>query len=497
MSTLLDRIAPFKGPLTMAFIHNWLLTAHRLMFGPKFGITVDAAHQPTGLDLDLLKEYGLIEVKSVGIIGRQGYGKTFLMNTLLFLLSCIDVGGIKPFSIMINSLKRNKMARPETAPLVTDLLGSQVIDPHSAHLNPLSRKIGMTFNEQVTLLTQLIQLRLTVEKFTTPMLAVLKHVLRLARANPHVDPSFPVLQDLLRAYVPEGLEHKGGFPAGVTNGHHATPDLLARNPEVFEEAALQLYLALDAYKDGEFLGMFTGDSSEIVKLLEQRAVSFDLKALTPMARSALEIVLSAVMTSAMMPEDDDPELKPKHPERVPHAEGIDEAWSEWGNPVVAGTLYNKSKTKREQGRTTISCFHRLRDLQDAIPDPQAQKMAANAINEIEVWFIFRQGSKQDVDSLKEFFGNRLPDHVTGTLRTLKKGFCWMIIPGESPVLIMVMGTPTTVGAFVTEGAHRELLERWYRTGNAKYYSQYLTATTPKDDEESDTIEEETDAMASA
>lgn len=504
MASLLDRLAPFKGTMPNALIHNGLIVARRQLPGPKSMVTVDMAHEPMALDLDLMKEMGLIETKSIGIIARQGFGKTFLMYILLILLTAIQTAD-RMSKIMIHSLKRNNMQKPETKPLM-DILDSQVIDPHSIKLNALAWPVGMTYNEQLTMLMSLIRLQRSDHSITDEMIHVLKNVLSIAWEDKETNPSIPGLQHILNTvYLPPGLieRFKGRKTAmSVQDESEFTaqdesdkiPDLLSRNPEVFEKAALELYLTLGAFLEGEFLGMFTGTDDTFIEKLEQRGISVDLKGLTPLARAALEIVLSSIFTSAMMPEEGDTSMTPKHPERIPTGTGVDEAYSEWNNPVVAERLYTDSKTQRERGRTTIYCFHRMRDLMDAIIDPGAQKMAANSINEIEVWFIGRQGSAEDVEWIKRFFGNRLPQHVTDTLRSLPKGFFWLLVPNQSPVQVMVVGTDRAIKAFNTEGAHHRHLEQWRKTGDPRYYSRYLRETTPTDDDEPSTKEKQ-DEMA--
>lgn len=490
MAHLFKRLAPFTGTLANALIHNWMITVRRRLPGPKIGLAVDLSHEPVGFDLDLYKEYGFIQTKSVGIIADQGYGKTFLMYILLVFATAADMGK-RSRSIVLNSLKRNKdTGRPETAPLIEDILGSTVRDPNNMGLNFLSRAVGMTYNEQLTLLIHLVNLALDkVDGVTSAMRSVLKQVLKVARADTSVDPSIRRLCELLDEYVPEGLRDSDTSTAG----------LKARNPEVFEQAALDLLLALEMFMEDEFLGMFDdkySSEADIDAFFAQRGISIDLKVLTSRARGALAIVWNAILKSAATGTDEDPKSPPKFPGRIPAAVGVDEAYSDWENPVVAESLYRKSKTQREDETKLFYCFHRLRDLQDAIVDPTALKRASNSINEIEIWFIGRQGTDQAVKSIAEFLGDRVPKYVLDSLQGLKKGFFWMLVPGQSPLLVMVIGNEIAIEKFNTNTAHRELLERYYATGDPRYYSKYLDLTTPEDEPDPPTTKEVNNANTS-
>ncbi len=491
---LFDRIEPFKGPLDRFLIHNWLLTAPLLMPGFPLAITDDADYAPIGFDLTLLKSlFADVEAKWIGVLGEQGFGKTFLSNVFLMLAMGADVGGGSA-RCAINSVKRNQMNRPETAPLVEDLLRCTIIDPRRMKLNPLSRLIGLTFDEQFTLVRRMVEVSQR-EEFSLQKKNVLKQALKEVRE--HERPSFPELSRILSDYEPldEDLPVNPlvgpddvalpGLEASGPNGRQPKAgSLLEQFRDELRHAAFELKLAIDVFNEGDFFSIFSGESDEIVELMSQRAVSYDMKGIEGDVRSIIELVLGAIQMSAIRPDPDDPinPNRPKHPERIPHYIVTDEAYTPWENSFFAEAEYVKMKTQREHGIVGMTIFHRLRDLQDAIANPVAAKKAANSLNEITVWCIFRQ-KRAEIPNIRAFFG--LAEYILQDLVHLPKGHFWLIVPGQAPRRCFVVGTDLMINTFNTDAANDALLQLWFATRDPKVLQKYLIATTPEviEDEE--------------
>jgi hypothetical protein len=375
-------------------------------------------------------------------------------------------------------LKRNGN-RPETAPLVEDILGGSVIAPHAMQLNPLARALGMTFEEQYVMVEAMFQFMAEID--LTPLdKNMLGQNLRYVYENAE-DPSFSALHQAFGDF----------YVKPAAEGESQT--LEQRFANEMYESAFKLQKITDSFRSGVYGRVFSGDGEAFVSLIEQRIQSWDFKNIEGKLRSLIEIVINAIDTSAIMPDPDldkdDPQYgMPKHPERIANYIAQDEAYEALGNLHFIRAEYRRMKTQREHGSTTVMLFHRLSDLQNAIgaAGSEQARLADNMLNEIEVWLIGRQ-TKKELPVLRAFFD--LPEYVLQSLPTLPKGHFWVVAPWHrAPFEIVVIGSPLDIEAFNTDQANHKLLRKYRETGNLQHYFDFLEETTPDIDEEGVVIE---------
>lgn len=476
---LFKRLWRFKGTLSDATLHNWLTSGRVYMPGIPIGVTVDARHSPVGFDLTIVKDAGKCEKKSIGVIAAQGFGKTFFANLYLIACLALDVGDDNQRArARYPSIKRND-GIPETAPLVEGILKGKVISPLEIKLNPLARALGMTFEEQYVMVEAMFQYKIG-EKLTILDHDLLSQNLRNVYYNA-TQPSFDALSDSLENFRIDP----------TANNLHPTLEQRFEN-EVYA-SIFKLKKISDLFRSGVYGRIFSGNGEEFVSLIEQRIVSIDLKGVDDDVRSLIEIVTNALDTSAIMPDPDldpsDPNYgKPKFPNRIPTNITQDEAYNIWANLHSARSEYRRLKTQREHGITTVTLFHRLSDLQNAIgtADSEQARLANNALNEIEVWMIGRQ-TKKELPVIRQFFD--LPEYVIQSLPTLAKGHFWVVVPWHSaPFEIVVIGSSMEVAAFNTDQANHKLMRKYRETGKVQYYLDFLDETTPEINDDGELVE---------
>lgn len=473
MTNLLDRIPPLKGTAADGLIHNWLGKPVYELPGIPLGVTVDENNAPAALDPSLLKKIlENLEVKDIGIIAEQGAGKTFLATLWLLIMMALEGKQGRYMRCRYNSRKRNNDMRPEAAPFVEDIMKCKIIQPHQMRLNPLSRLWDMTFDEQYTMVKRIYQYtmkrQLTLEEQT-----VLKSCLRTVMADKSVEPSFPALEKAFSDLDP--------FMAMTADTASGESSLLqqqqVRNHTRLADAAFQLKLATELFNEGEYASLFAGTGEEMLELLTQRAVSFDVKDMTTEMRSVVEIILAAITAAASTPWPDDPEKKPRHPEWKVEVILTDEAYADWENPEFVESEYERMKTQRATGIIGVMIFHRLRDFLEAISHHATGHKARNAVNEIKIWLIGRQNASE-LNSIRSFFSG-LPEYVVQDLPTMLKGHFWLVLPApHPPVKIAVIGSRLAIEAFATDAANDDLLQAYFREDKVKYYLDWLEKTTP-------------------
>lgn len=451
-------------------------------------VTVDADGSPVGLDQVLIKkleEYDQVETPGIGIIALQGIGKTFLANLLLYTSAFYDVGTNdlerrrrSRVRIAYDSFKVDKSNRPETASLITDIFKCEVIDPTVVPLNYFSRAFGFTLAEHIELTTDIIEVW---RSFTgkSPLSLEEEEVLRqlLRKMYGMEVRSFKQLAKLARRYIPD-VDAKDEL------------DIAARYVEDLRHAAFNLYLSLNNFVEGDLARIFGGeDDDKFARLIEQRAVSIHYKNLDDNERTLVELVMSLVQRTAVEEiELSDGKKRRRFPNRVQHYIVQDEAYSSWTNLRFAQRQYKRKKTQRESGIGLVEIFHQLTDLLEAIgaAGSEQARLARNSLNEISIWIVGRQ-NKSQWPILKSVLG--MPDEILRTLPGLKKGHFYIKIPGKAWRLVWVRGTKRAIEKFNTEGATTELLQRYFEDHDNDAYIQWLEATSPEIEEETETEQE--------
>jgi hypothetical protein len=454
---LLSRLGYFEGNLEDALVHAGPLHGPLDIPGFPLGVTDDSAKSRVGVDFTLHRwQDGDLGNKSIGVIGLQGIGKTFMLNVMMYMWAAESAGQYSG-SIQIDSLKHNNMGEPETAPLISKLLGCTVIEVSKISLNPLSKLWDFTYDEQYELVKTMIQVRrkTTLKDVEEELLDI--HL--RASYDSEEDSSFVELADSIQDYRADRDRYT---EAQATHLEHLALDLSAavRN--------------LTRGKLGKIFKKHTHDD-ELLKLIEQQAKSWDFKDIKDDVRSVIEVFRGMIEMSALSLKDpEDPLSGPKHPERVAQYIGRDEAYDAWGNEQFSNFEFTRMKTLRERDLTLMMCFHRLADFLDSVGTAKAR----NVIREIPIWLIGRQ-TKADLKDIRDFL--HLPEFVVQSLTTLPKGHFWLIIPSGAR-LITVLGTELEIKTFVTNQANEALLQMYFETGDLQYYMDWLEETTPREEE---------------
>lgn len=455
---LLDRLAHFEGVTWEdALTHALPLEGPVSLPGVPIGITDDSAKSPVGSDFTLQRRLDdNLGNKSIGVIGVQGIGKTFLLYVLLYIW-CAELSGENAYGIQIDSLKRNNNKRPETAPLVEDLLKCVVIQANKIRMNPLSPLWEFTLDELYGLVKTMLEVW-----WERSLTAKEEHLL---------DHYLGIIYDL--------EERNFSMLAEKIASYRAEKHLTPKQGQSMEATALELSKMVLAFTRGDLGKLFgdNGNDDELRKLIGQFAKSWDFHGINTKERSIIEVFRGAIESSALSPINPaDPNSKPRHPERVPQFIGRDEAYDAWQNAFFAAAEFLRLKTLRERDITIAMCFHRLADFLSSV----GSKKARNALREISVWFIGRQ-SEADKKDLREFLN--LPENVLRTLPNLPKGHFWLIMPGSEPRLFTVIGTPLELRTFVTNQANEAQLERYLESMDLSIYMDWLVQTSPEPEEE--------------
>lgn len=454
MRDTIDRLAAFEGDLEDALVHTVPLDGPVDVPGIPIGISDDPAKSPVGVDFTMLRHRDdRISNKSIGLIGDQGIGKTFLLYVMMYIWSS-EKAGAYTSSISLDSLKHNLAKLPETYPLITTLLGCKVIQVNQISLNPLSPLWDFAYDEQLDMVQTMLEIR---RKRSLDELEeeLLDYHLRISYYQTE-NPSLAKLSELV-----------GGYRADRTEYTESQALLM-------EDTALRLSKSIRGLTRGKLGRIFqeNANDEELLQLIEQPAKSWDFKDIPPVIRSIIETFRGTVETSALALKDpDDPESGPRHPNRVAQYIGRDEAYDAWANPIFADHEFVRMKTLRERDIALVMSFHRLADFLSSVGTNKAR----NVIREIPIWFVGRQ-HKADIKDLREFL--HLPEHVLRTLPTLPKGHFWLILPGRAPRLIAVIGTRLAVQTFVTNQANLELLMGYFETGDLQMYMDWLEMTSP-------------------
>ena len=457
---LLDELGYFEGvSMEEALSHALPLEAPVNVPGTPVGISADSAKSPVGADLTLKRKLdGRLNNKSVGIIGEQDIGKTFLLYVLLYIWSA-EARGANARGIQVDSLKHNDNKRPETATLIEDLLKCTVIQVATAHLNPLNRLWDFTFEQQYRMVKTMLEVWWE-KALTAHQETLLDFYLSISYYE--VDhPTFDALAEDILSY---------------RAGDKITPN----QGSTMEAAALELSNMVRALTRGDLGTIFSDDGQDetLLKLIEQFAKSWDFHAVGSKERSIIEVFRGTIELSALSLKDpSNPESGARHPERVAQYIGRDEAYDAWKNRVFAQSEFRRMKTLRELDITLAMCFHRLVDFLSSVGSEEAR----NVIREIPTWFIGRQ-SEADIPDLRRALN--LPEYVLLTLPTLTKGHFWLIMPGHEPRLIAVLGTELEIKTFVTNQANEALLQQYLETGDIWFFFQWLEETTPPPKEDS-------------
>jgi ABC-type dipeptide/oligopeptide/nickel transport system ATPase component len=471
MRDLLSRINTFEGNLEDALVHAGPLDGPLDIPGIPIAITDDSAKSRVGSDFTLLRYLdGQISNKAIGIIADQGVGKTFALNCLMNIWAHEDAG-IYTGSIQLDSLKHNNLSEPETVPLITNMLGCEVIQVSKMSLNPLSRVWDMTYDEQYIMVKIMIQVRRQ-QKLTDGEEELLHIYLDESYHDQANRPSFERLAARINSFRAKRDEY-------AEDGTLVEQGYTDKQAEYLEKQALDLSSAIRNLTRGEFRKIFTenADDERLLKLISQKAKSWDFKYVSDDARSVIEIFRGMIeMSASQLKDPEDPTSGPKHPERVAQYIGWDEAYNAFGNAEFREFAFLLSKTLRERDITLVTCFHRLVDFLESVGSAKAR----NFLREIPIWLIGRQ-SKADLPNLREFF--HLPEHVLQGLPTLPKGRFWLIVPGRAPRLITIIGTEEEIVNFVTNQANETLLQQYLETGELQYYMRYLDETSPPVKEE--------------
>lgn len=420
--------------------------------GVPVGITADSAKSPVGSDFTLqFQMEDWLSNKSIGIIGDQGIGKTFLLYVYLYIWSA-EIRGRVAQGIQIDSLRHNNNERPETAPLVKDLLGCTVIEVNKQHCNPLNKLWDFTFDEQYAMVRTMLEVWWEC-KLTPNEEALLDRYLKISYETEN--PSFLKLGASIASY-------RG--PEELTPLQAAT----------METAALELSNKVLALTRGKIGNVFSDedDNETLLGLIDQFAKSWDFHGVDTKERSIIEVFRATIELSALELKDpENPKLGSRHPERVAQYIARDEAYDAWKNAIFAAHEFLRMKTLRERAITLVMCFHRLVDFTSSVGTDEAR----NVIREISTWIIGRQ-KMADLDDLREFL--RLPEHVLLTLPTLPKGHFWLVQNGNAR-LFAVIGTQLELNTFVTNIANEALLQRYLETLDQDYYLKWLEETTPE------------------
>ncbi len=478
---LLGRIAPYRDTAQASLCWHALGRPRAHLPGIPIGISLDSNNELIAVDLDILKEIlPQLRIKDVGILGEQGFGKTFLLYLLLYLWSNLDVGKDGEICrIKIDSYKRTNRKDPEVTPLVEGLLGCKVIVPGRMRLNPLSRRFLMTFDEKYTLVARLLRFRLK-RDLTLEEDAVLKACLRVMETARN-DPSLPGLRRELAKYNPAtGVEGKSSQQrAKMPYAERLAYEQADADYRNRLAAASTLQLALQLFEDGEYGRLLYGQDhgEENFNLITQRIVSIDYHGISSDFRSVIEIVLASIYQAAATPHPENEAASgPRLPELVAHVVATDEAYRPWENSEFVAAEYADRKTRREGDRTGVMVWHRLGDFFQAISNEDGAGKGANIINEIKVWFIGRQTSNA-LNDIRKFFGEDLNEDQIKSLPNLNVGEFYLILPGVPTIRMQVMTIPKLTEKFNTELAHRELLQRYYKVGEKLLYIRYIEELT--------------------
>lgn len=478
---LLDRLSPFPGtgPEGLAFL--WIGPELAPLPGTPVGLRQDSSRSKFGLDLTLMKQLipGL-QIKDIGMIADQGFGKTFLIQTLLYFWTVLSM------RFRFDSLKRNNRRRPETAPLVEDLCESKIISPYKMRLNPLSRRFKMVFEEKLRLTLRLMCLITGVSQLSLEVETVVAEALRTIEDDLTTDPSYPLLWRTLKKYAPSDVGEMASMMESADGRYlgQIHREQVAKRHQRLIEAAFQAELAIGKLNQGVFASLLSGEDNgdETFRLFAQRAVSIDFFHVDDLFRSVIETVLNEIENVAGSPRPDaDPSEGPRIPELIVNVRATDEAYSLWENTVFAEADYVRRKTRRASGDSGIMAFHRLRDFFEAIGNEASGRKARNALSEIKVWFIGRQPEDSLLD-VAHFFGLPVDGYVVKSLPTLRVGEFWLILPGYAPIPVLIIGTEKLVTTFNTEGAHNAYMKRYFETGDEMYYITYLDQMTREIDE---------------
>ncbi len=490
------RMARRKGRLEDALIEVPRATRHFSPPGLPIANTVDAESAPVGLDTVFMKDspdYPEIEVPGVGILAQQGIGKTFLSLLLLLVWAYNDVGTDdqdvvnRPSRgrLAVDSFKVDKFGRPETAMIVTDIFGCEVIDPTRVPCNYFARAFGFTAAEHLELTTDHIEFWRGYSNKPPMSLAEHKVLQQLIDKMYGMEKrSFKVLAQLAQEYLPPA--------ARLTEEELKTAaetDITVRFSDELDKAAFSLYLSLSHFVEGRLGRIFSGDDDELfARLIEQRIVSIHYRPLNDQERSHLELTMSLIQRTAteVLDPEDPKKRRRRFPKRLQHYVVQDEVYGSWANLLFAKRQYLKKKTQREFGTVLVEIFHQFTDMMEAIgsADSEQARLARNSLNEIGIWLVGRQ-KKSQFPILKQILG--LSDEVLRTLPRLPKGHFYLILPGHAPHRIWVKGTKLAIERFNTEGATSELLRRYFEEDDPQYYKEYLVETSPEVEE--DTPEE--------
>lgn len=543
MGSTLKELNRFEGSLSDALLHAPLFNRRVRYRGPIIGYTADDKCEPIGCDTHLWKEDGLVETNSHAILGPQGHGKTFLASLIAINSGFYDVGENEIVNregrrlqrrrrgrIRMDSFKRNANAKSETAPIIENWFGSEVITLDKLSLNFLSTAMDLLFGEAYSLLVSVMhftdEVPLDLDKKD-----ILKDVLRVLW--PQQDRGFDELRQLLQEYLltvilhmmalqnteavmrvrnrqllrelwpeeeahlflkvpvygpvkPDGsesdiLRYDELFDFEALDALLKDRPFLTDSPARFSEQILQRLLhaaweltqTMKQFEEGEYYSLFSGSGDEFARLLMQRGVSIDLKGLSDKMRSLIEMVIAGINLSAITPGDDG---RPRHPERIPDAAFYDEYYGSAENAVATEVMYKERKTQRESGRITVFIFHRFSDL-EAVGDAgssQARK-AANTLADIGTLWL-GQMPRSEHQRVRELFDP--PEHVMLTLETLTKGHFWLKTPHQPWTLVTIVGTDRQVDTLNTEGAQSKLMQKYRQYGNLDYYRGWLEGTTP-------------------
>lgn len=475
---VLDTQNPFRGTLAMLLVHSWTRGFTRILPGFALGFTADGTYRPFGLDLDLLKAEhpdSQVLAPSIGIIGDQGSGKTFTMFKIVLFALGLDAGNDRLPRALVNSLKWTGGNRPETAPLIEDMLHCKMINKSNLRVNIFSLAVGLTQQEIFDTLKTLLA-TITRETLSGLEEEVLRELLRELNASD--SPSLKLLVELNNNYGITPDEAAGDKTKTVD-----TVEAEAKKPQTLDEmfhgkrlaAAFSLKTKLTKLTDEPFSTLLSSDDDSILALLGQSAVSIDLKGFTEEERSVIEVIMAAITTSMTLRK-----IKAYMPTIIV----TDEAYDSWEIPEFARAQGVRMKTQRENGTWVIMVFQRINDLLSVNKSGSDQdRKARRALREIEVWLIGRQNAKdrKDIESFMD-----LPKYVLDSLPTLSRGHFWLIIPGHAPQLVFFVGTEMEIRAWNTEVAIDERLVKYFRTGDPRDYQDFLVETTPKYDDDAAT-----------
>lgn len=469
MSDLLDRLNYYEGNLEDALVHATPLEGPLDIPGFPLGVTDDSAKSRVGTDFTLMRTLtSEISNKSMGVLGLQGFGKTFLLYVLFYMLSA-EAAGKFTGSIQIDSLKHNNLEEPETNPLINGLLGCTVIQAAHTRLNPLSHLWDFTLDEQYEMMETFIEVQREKRLMDSEQKLLYDHLAEIYKTK---KPTLRRLAALIKDYRAQVDVYNGA-------GHVTKRGYTKEQANELQRLAIGLSDAIENLTKGAFGKIFqeNTDDEELIMLIEQSAKSWDFKGISPKVRSIIEVFRGTIETSALQLKDpDNPKLGIKHPKRVAQYIGRDEAYDAWGNERFANFEFTRMKTLRERDLMLMMCFHRLADFLSSVGSDKAR----NVIREIPIWFIGAQ-STADLPDIRAHMD--LPEHVIMSLPTLHRGQFWVIVPGRAPRQFTVFGTDLEIKAFATNQANHALLEQYFATGDLQYYMSWLEESSPDIDEE--------------